>query len=287
MPKSKKTYSIGIDIGGTNIKAVLFDSEKVIADYSLATPRDDLGKFMIMLNALIEPLEEKARDDKVKIKGIGLGVAGVLDSKRRQVLNSPNLPLINKENIADKLEEKIGIPVVMDNDVNCFIRSEAKLGAGKKFNNIYGFTVGTGIGGGWWINDNVYYGATGGGGEPGEMIIDFGDEIGLEEAYHKLTQGNPANLAEEAYRGDVLAEKTFVEVGNILGLALANIVNLIDPEVIIVGGGVVESSDLFLSKVKKVMRQHIESSETRKKIKLLKSKLGEHAGAIGAAMLIA
>lgn len=268
------------------MKAVLFNGEKVVADYSLATPKDNLEKFMIMMNALIEPLQEKAKEDKVKIKGIGLGMAGVLDSSRRQVLNSPNLTIVNKENIADKLAEKIGMPVLMDNDVNCFIKAEARLGAGKKFKNIYGFTVGTGIGGGWWINNDVYGGATGGGGEPGEMIIDFSNEIGLEEAYHKLTQGNPSSIAEEAYRGDVLAEKTFQELGNILGLALANIVNLIDPEAIIIGGGVVESSDLFLSKVKKVMRQHIESSETRKKIKFLKSKLGEYAGAIGAAMLM-
>ena len=117
------------------------------------------------------------------------------------------------------------------------------------------------------------------------MVIDFESGVGLEEAYHKLTQSNPASLAEEAYRGDVLAEKMFEEVGRDLGIAFANIVNLIDPEVIIVGGGVVESSDLFLPKIKKTMREHIFSPEA-KKIKILKSKLGENAGAIGAALLI-
>lgn len=268
--------------------AVLFDNEteKVIADYTLATPLDDLDHFMIMIKALIEPLEAKAKELKVKIKGVGLGIAGVLDSSARKVLNSPNLTIVNNMNIAERAEELIGLPVTMDNDVNCFVRAEALMGAGQKYNNIYGIIVGTGIGGGWWINNDVYRGARGGGGEPGEMIINFEEEIGLEEAYHKLTQNNPAKLAQEAYQGDVLAEKIFAEVGNILGIAFANIVNIIDPEVIIIGGGIMESSDLFLSKVKKAMREHIESSEVRKKIKILKSKIGQQAGAIGAALLV-
>jgi len=285
MSKNIKTYSIGIDIGGTKMSAVLFDGEKMIADYKLATPKDTLEHFMIMLKALVEPLMEKAKNDKIKIKGIGLGAAGVIDYKKSKMLKSPNIPIIDSVKLADQLEAKVNLPVKMDNDTNCFLRAEVKLGAGQKYNNAYGIIIGTGIGGAWWNNNRIYQGAHGGAGEPGEMIIDFESGIGLEQAYHKLTQGNPATLAEEAYRGDVLAEKTFEEVGRDLGIAFANIVNLIDPEAIIVGGGVVESSDLFLPKVKKVMRQYIHSPEA-KKIKLLKGKLGEHAGAIGAALLV-
>lgn len=286
MTLKDKQYTIGIDIGGTNMKAVLFNGEKVVADSSLATPKDDLDQFLIMMNALIEPLTEKAREDKVKIKGIGLGVAGVIDYKEEKMLKSPNIPAIDGIKLTEELANRVDLPVRMDNDGNCFVRAEARLGAGKKFKNVYGIIIGTGIGGGWFFNDKIYRAVHGGSGEPGEMIIDCAEPIMLEDAYHKLTQRNPANLAEEAYRGDILAEKTFLEVGKLLGIAFANIANLIAPEVIVIGGGTVGSSELFLSKTKKVMREHIASDELRKRIKIVKAKLGEQAGAIGAAMMI-
>lgn len=265
--------------------AILFDGEKVIADSLLATPKDNIDHFMVMLKALVDPLLDKAREIKVKVEGVGLGAAGVVDSARKRVLHSPNIPIIDNINLADGLGALLELPVVMDNDASCFVRAEAILGAGKKYKNIYGIIIGTGIGGGWWFNGDIYNGAHGGGGEPGETVIDFGSGVRLEEAYHKLTQNNPAQLAEEAYRGDILAEKTFLEVGSFLGIAFANIVNLIDPEVIIIGGGVVESSGLFLSATKKSMQKYIDSAEARKKVKILKSKLGPMAGAIGAALL--
>lgn len=286
MTKNEIKYTIGIDIGGTNMKAILFDGEKIIMDYKLATPKDTLEHFMIMLNALIEQLVDKAHNDKVKIRGIGLSIPGVHNYKEKRILIFQNAPILNGVKLADLVQKKFGLPVEMDNDANCFLRAEMKMGAGKKYSNAYGITIGTGIGGGWWYNNEIYQGSHGGAGEPGEMVIDVETGLRLEEAYHKLTQNNPSSVAEEAYRGDVLAEKVFEEVGYNLGIAFANIVNIVDPEVIIIGGGVVESSDLFLSKIKKVMREYIHSTES-KKIKIIKGKLGEDAGAIGAALLVA
>ncbi|MFA6106643.1 MAG: ROK family protein [Patescibacteria group bacterium] len=282
----QKKYTIGVDIGGTNMRAVLFDGEKVIADYELATPKDNLEHFLIMLKALVEPLIERAEADQAKIKGIGLGVAGVINQKDRRVVKSPNLPIIDDSKLAFLLESKIKIPAMIDNDANCFVRAEGTLGAGKKAKNVYGAVIGTGIGGGWWHEGKVYAGWHGGAGEPGHMIIDYKEGITLEEAYHKLTQGNPAQLAEEAYRGDTLAEKVFSEIGHDLGVAFANIVNILDPEIIVIGGGVVESSDLFLKQAKKTMAKYVFSPEA-KKIKIVKSELGNLSGAIGAALLVA
>ena len=246
MPKSKN-YKIGIDVGGTKMSAVLFDGNKIIDDYMLATPRDTLDAFMTMLKALVELLLEKAKDKKRKVDLIGMGVPSVLDAKGRVALNAPNLRIIENVDIAGKLEEMMGIEVVMDNDVNCFLRAEMMLGAGKGHTNVYGITIGTGIGGAWWLGENIYEGANGGGGEPGSMLIDFSENIGLEDAYHKLTKNNPASVAEEAFRGDVLAEKTFEEVGEFLGMAMANIINLIDPEMIILGGGVSKDDEILVS----------------------------------------
>jgi glucokinase len=286
MAKTKKQYSIGIDIGGTKMNAVLFDGKNIIADYLLATPRDSLDHFMVMLKALVEPLLEKASEDKVKIIGIGLGIAGVIDYKEEKMLESPNLGIINGVKIGEELQKIINLPIVIDNDGNCFVRAEATLGAAQKYQNVYGIIIGTGIGGGWWLNNNVYRAVHGGSGEPGEMIVEFESGMLLENAYHKLTQFNPANMAEEAYRGDVLAEKAYDEVGALLGTAFANIANLIAPELIVIGGGVVEASNLFLARAKRTMREHIASSEVKKKLKITKSKLGTHAGAIGAALLV-
>jgi glucokinase len=279
----KKNYTIGIDIGGTNIKSVLFNGEKVVMDYSLGTPKDSLEHLIIMILALIEPLAKKAEGDKIKIKGVGLGVPGIVDPYGAKIINAPNLPLLNGIKLAEILAKRINLPVKMDNDTECFLRAEATVGAAAKYKNIYGITVGTGLGGAWWINGNIYYGAHGFS-EPGRMIIDFRDQTNLEAAYQKLMQNNPLNLAMENYRGDELARRAFDEVGLFLGLACANIINLLDPEAIIFGGGVMASADLFLPELKKTIEEKI--VKTQSKVKILKSKLGLDAGAIGASLLI-
>jgi glucokinase len=286
MTQILKNYSIGVDIGGTKMNAVLMDKDKVVADYLLATPKDNLEHFMIMLKALIEPLQERAVKDGATIKGIGVGVPGVLDYKENKIIEAPNLPLLNGLKLPVGLSEKLGIgEIKIDNDAGCFLRAEASLGAGKKINNVFALTIGTGIGGAWWLNGQIYYGSHGASGEPGWAIVDYKEGISLEEAYHKLAQNNPASMAEEAYRGDILAEKSYQEFGHFLGISLANIVNLIDPGLIIIGGGVVESSDLFLSRTKRIMREYIRLPEARK-IRIVKGKLGANAGAIGAALLV-
>lgn len=286
MSKPNKQYTIGVDIGGTKMSAVLFDGQNIMADYTLATPKDDLEHFMIMLKALIEPLLDKARSGGGLVNGLGVGLAGMLDFKENKIVEAPNLPLLNGLKLSDNLVARLGMEQIrMDNDVNCFLRAEMKFGAGKKYKNVFGITIGTGIGGAWWHNDEIYQGAHGSAMEAGWLTVDFKEGISLEQAYHKLMQSNPAALADEAYRGDVLAQKSYDEFGHYLGISLANVVNLLDPEIIIVGGGVVESSDLFLARAKKIMRQHIKSPQA-KIVKIVKGKLGANAGAIGAALLI-
>lgn len=286
MIKPTKIYSIGVDIGGTKMSAVLYDGEKVVTDYILATPKDNLEHFLIMLKALVEPLQDRAKKDNLVIKGIGVGIPGSLDYRENKIITAANLPLLNGLNLPANLTSRLGVEKIkIDNDASCFLRAEAKLGVGKKFDNIFGLTIGTGIGGAWWLNGRIYYGSHGGSSEPGWTVVDYKEGIRLEEAYHKLAQNNPASMAEEAYRGDVLAEKSYQEFGHFLGISLANIVNLIDPGLIIIGGGVAESSGLFFPRAKKVMREYIRLPEA-KKIKIVKGKLGANAGAIGAALLV-
>jgi len=280
----KKEYAIGIDVGATKMDAVLFNGEKVVADYTLATPKDTLEHFLIMIVALIEPLLEKAKKDRSRIKGVGLGVAGVIDNNTGTMLRSPNLPLIDGKKLARLVGNKISLPTAMDNDANCFVRAEARMGAGKKYRSVYGITIGSGVGGGWHVDGRIY--RENGSGEPGHMLVDFENNFDLEKAYQDMTHGDPAKLADEAFNGDVRARQQYEAIGKLFGKAFANIANLIAPEIFIIGGGVAMSCDLFLPEVQKTMREYILSSELKKRLRVVKGKLGTHAGAIGAASLV-
>lgn len=277
-------YTIGVDIGGTKMDAILWNGEKVIADYKLGTPKDKLKNLVTIINALLDPLFEKAKKDKISVKGIGLGIAGSLDINKQKVLVAPNIPILDKTQLARIIEQETGIRTVMDNDTRCFVCGEALFGAGRKYNDIYGIILGTGIGGAWFHDGKIHEGIHGGAGEPGSITIDCLSGIKIESAYHQMMQNNPAKFAEEAYRGDELARKKFEEFGRMLGLLLSAIANIVDPEVFIIGGGTSESSSLFVKIAQETMRQYIESTDS-KKIKIIKSQLGKHAGAIGAALL--
>ncbi len=284
-----KSYRIGIDVGGTKIAAVLLDEKnRVVEDLILATPKDSLDHFMIMMKAAADPLLERIAALKGKLAGIGIGAPGPIDQEKEQVIIAPNLPLLNRVKLGALLLEQLAlaeVPTKLDNDANCFVRAEAVLGAGKGSKNFYGLVIGTGIGGGWWNNGVVYHGHHGAAGEPGHIVVDFDQLVTLEEAYHKLTQNNPALLAEEAYRGDFMAEQRFTEIGAYLGIAFSTIVNLLDPELIVLGGGALASSDLFLKAAKENLKKHTFARQARS-VKLVKGKVGELAGAVGAALLI-
>src|SRR3989338_10575679 len=293
MQEEKKIqYSIGVDIGGTKMSAVLFDlvKKEVAADYKLATPKNSLEKFLVMLQALIDPLLERAKKGKGQVTKIGIGVPGIISAptnknEQGEVLHCNNLKILNEAPIGKILQEKYQLPVWVDNDANCFLRAELALGAVKNSASAVGITLGTGIGGAISINRDIFQGVHGSAGEPGAMVVDVVDNtpMTLEEIYHNLTQGNPQAKAEEAFHGDELALKAYQEFGRYLGLALASIVNLVDPEIIVIGGSAMHSGELFLAEVKKSLRAKILSPKL-KKIKIVPAKLAQ-AGAIGAALL--
>jgi len=280
------SYTLGLDIGGTKISGVLFNGQDCLAGQTIATPQDNLGNFLAALEEMVLSLKNKSQIRNQKIKGLGIGIPGIMDSQQYKILKCNNLPFLNGVKLKSILEKKFQLPIFIDNDTNNFLRAEVKLGIAKKFSNVLGIIIGTGIGGAWWINNDIYKGAHGGSGEPGRMIINFSEPLELEAAYHQLTQNNPKQLAREALAGDILAKKSFEEFGQDLGLALANIVNLLDPEVIIIGGGTIEASAWFLPATKEAMLKYIMSSEASKKIKIHKGQLGALAGSIGAALLV-
>jgi glucokinase len=211
---------------------------------------------------------------------------GQEDKKTGKMHATPNLPLLEGQPIGIKIKELLGLPIFLDNDASTFTRAEVLAGAARGMSNVFGITIGTGIGGSWWYNGGIYQGSHYSAGEPGYMIIDLTSNLDFEKSYQKLTKNNTMNLAADAYRGDTLAEKMFEEFGRFLGVSIANIINIIDPEAFVIGGSVIKSGDLFLPSVKKTMKQYCASPVAAGKVKILKSKLGENAGAIGAATLV-
>lgn len=280
---SVDNYKIGVDVGGTKMKAVLLHEYKVIEEGELATPQDNLDHFFNMMKALLDPFLEKAEKNKKRIEGIGLSVAGMHDMHNGKIVYSPNITYLNNLEIIKEVENRWGYLTRLDNDANCFLRAEAKMGAGEKFNNLFGMTIGTGIGGAWWLNNKIYRGSHGSAGEVGHTIAHFVDISSLEQLYQSLSEQPLSVIADKAYKGEKESEKIFQKIGEYVGYTCANMVNIVDPEAVIIGGGVTRSEELFFPYTKKMMQSYI-ASPLSQKTKLLKAKLND-SGALGAALL--
>lgn len=280
-------YIIGVDIGGTKISSVLIKDDKVLKSLKIKTPKKNRREFLKKLSVLIsKTILELA--DKKEISGIGCGVAGALDLRKGIIINAPNIKILNGFNIKNWLSKKFGYKVKIDNDARSFTRAEYLFGVGRGYKNIVGITLGTGIGGGIIINGSMVYGISGLAGEVGHMIIN------LKEDFESLTGVKGLRCigfidSLKAYQlaklGDKKARKAFEELGGYLGVGLANIINILDPEAIVIGGGFSGAYKFFLPVAKKTITKFIFSQGSRKNVKILIGKLGEDAGAIGAAAL--
>ena len=292
--------TIGIDIGGTNIKGALVDNGKVIAKIQYPTKSKTNKK--ILLEQVFKYIEKLIKRGK-KIEGIGIGVAGPIDFKNQKILNPPNLVVLKNMELGKIIEEKFGIKTIIENDGHLMTLAETILGAGKNKNNVVGVTLGTGVGGGIVVNQKIVHGESGTAGEIGHMTIDrHGRKCncgskGCLEAY--LSEGGIRKTSYEffnkriksydlhrmARKGNSRAIQAWKEVGKHLGVGLANIVDMFNPEVIIIGGGIARGAgELLMNPAKKEMRKNI-LSKSAKKTSVVLAKLNEYAGAVGAGLL--
>jgi len=291
--------TIGIDIGGTNIKGVLLDSNKVIAKAKVLTKSKSNRKILV---AQIFELIQGLIKDKKRIKGIGIGVAGPVDFKNQRVLNPPNVTALKNLYLGKSGKEKFKIKTIVDNDVHCLVLAEAILGAGKGKNLIVGLGLGTGVGGGIVLNKKVLHGAQGTAGEIGHTIIEkhgrkctcgskgcleaYISERGLRETAKEIfgQEIDSISLFKMAKRGNKKAIEAWQITGQYLGISLANIVDDLNPDVIVIGGGIAGAGEFLLESARKEMRKNI-LSPIAKNTKVVRAKLGGYAGAIGAALL--
>lgn len=318
-----KNVIIGIDIGGTKIATGIVSSKGILKD-SVVVPTNakkglkaSLGQVMSSVNTIIQRNDLKHKD----IKGIGACAPGPLDPLKGIVQNPPNLPGWKKVPLADILKKEFKVKTKLENDANAAGLAEMFWGAAKGYKNIFYVTVSTGIGSGVIINGQIYHGKNGMAGEGGHVSINYDEKgnrcgcgsIGCIESLAsgpstvkrlirsfnpnsknnkiiKIAGGNIKNitmvtLAKAAKQKDPIALKTIREQGKLIGIWLGSMINVLDPEIIVIGGGVSMIGELIFKEI----RDHAISHSLNvyaSKTPIVRAKLKTDVGIYGAASVI-
>lgn len=286
-------YKLGVDLGGTKTEAILLDeTQNIIQRKRISTPQNDYQKILDSISSLVIEISENISDFS-----LGICTPGAISKQTGLIKNSNTQCLIGKplkEDLENKLEKKIS----MENDANCFAIAEATLGAAKDFDFVFGVILGTGVGGGIVIDKKLYPGRTNIGGEWGHHTLHRnGNQCycgksgcvetyisgpSLENQWTKLT-GNSLPLPEILTDIDnEIGRKWKDEFLENFGFGLANVIDILDPDVIILGGGL-SNIDFLYTEGKESIYSKVFSDLVDTPI--LKNKLGDSAGVFGACML--
>ena len=271
--------TLGIDVGASKVRYVIWEGNQALLDEEVKLPapgREELGR-------VFQEISQKIKETKVSTVGVGL--PGTVEEE--MVTYAPNFPTLLEWDFKPELEKLLNAPVRLFNDAKAFVFAEVQAGAAKGKQNVVGLTLGSGLGGGIVLNGALYLGK-GTAGEVGHEIVDLPNRREAEDfASAKFFQKfgkNPDELHQLAEDGDQTAKQAFNEFGKNLGTIIANLVNLLDPEVIVLGGGIAGAYDFFIEETKKAAAGLI-VNPNRKNIEIKKAALGNSAGAIGAAIL--
>lgn len=309
---------IGIDVGGTNIKIALVNEQGSII-YSNSIPtRAEMG-YEYTINSMKEAIRDLLKETKSEasdIEGMGFGFPGQIDCQRGVVRLAPNIPGWVDVPIAEIMEKEFGITTRVDNDVRCAALGELNFGAGVGCENLICITVGTGIGSGLIINGKLVRGASNAAGEIGHIKLDItggplcgcGDRgcleafasgpsiVAMAEEYIKGGKSTkyrelanpditPYVVSEAAKQGDPVAKRIFTIMGEYIGVGLASVVNLLNPEKIIIGGGVAAAGDILMNPIKETLVKRA-MPISGAAVEVVPAQLGNTAGVIGASLLI-
>ena len=287
-------YRIGVDLGGTTIHAgIVYTNGKIGAQtYTCPTEAEKNRKSVLqnMVGAINGAIEKNKLNSDL-LQGIGIGSPGPLDLRKGRILDPINVPSLNYFNIRSYFKRHFGVRVEVNNDANCFALSEAHFGAGKKARVTIGLTLGTGLGCGIVFGKELYNGCTGTAAEVWNTPYrhnTFEDHISIRGVL-KLA-GNPKtktplDIATLARSGNKKYQFVWKKFGHHLGIFIANVVNLLDPDVIVPGGSMSQSFDLFEKSLRDAVNPNI-NKFPRENIRIVPSSLGRMAGILGAAALI-
>jgi glucokinase len=285
-------YYLAMDIGGTKTSGALFSQDDVLVDsfVHVVESRTFKGEEAVYQNSksVLDYLLRHFSLGKKDILGIGVGSPGPLDTKKGLIVHAPlmgwrNFPIVKR------LEDDFHLPVFLENDCNLGALAEQRCGVAKGFQNVLYMTVSTGCGGGFVLNGRIYHGRNDGAGEVGHMTVDpqgvpcpcgsrgcfelyasgtamnrsMRDDMarGLQSRVFELAEGDPEKLNgkildEAAAEGDAYALDLFRQEGRYLGMGIANLFNLLDPDMVVLGGGVTKSRKYFHDELMQTLKQY-------------------------------
>jgi glucokinase len=305
---------IGVDLGGTNLRVALLNSDGVILDKRKEATQASLGWKNVVerLVGAISRQRKIAVQLGLDVTTVGVGAPGVIRMEKGVVVKSPNFPDWNNLPLREHLEKALHLPVVIENDANAAALGEQWRGAGRGISSMILLTLGTGVGGGIVLNDKVWHGADGMAGEIGHMTLipdgrsctcgntgclemyasargivqsyceELGNTASVSETHPVLKEVTSEKVYQAAREGDAIAERVMKDMGRMLGIGIANLINIFNPQMIVIGGGVKDAWPLFIGAThEEVMKRAFQVPAERTEI--VPSLLGDDAGMVGAA----
>ncbi|MEM6916047.1 MAG: ROK family protein [Verrucomicrobiota bacterium] len=301
--------AIGIDFGGTSVKLAVVEGSELLTDVHRIPTQEFDGP-----DPLIAAITKRVKELEKEFPGvasIGVGVPGAVDYSSGVTYNLTNVRGWSDVPLRDKLAEMTGLPTVLDNDANCMAFAEWKFGAGQGFHNVVCVTLGTGVGGGLILNDSLYRGSMYAAGEIGQMSIDFdgvegpyGNSGALERYIGNRQIGemavqiygekgvavpkdhSPEGLAVLAREGDSVAQEAWSMVAYYLGSNLMSTIYLLNPDAIVIGGGVSYAGELLFNPLKRRLEETL-TKECFDHLTVVNARFGNTAGIIGCSALAA
>ncbi|HEY0037611.1 MAG TPA: ROK family protein [Longimicrobium sp.] len=318
---AEKKWIVGVDLGGTNIVVGLVPIEggEVLGFRTVPTESVRGAKFVVdrivsLVEAAITEVTSAQGTSRAAVAGVGIGSPGPLDRKTGTVINTPNLGWRNFP-LRDLVANQVKLPCALDNDANCATYGEWWLGAGRGVSSLVGLTLGTGIGGGIVLDGQIYHGCSDVAGEIGHMTIDSngrkckcgnygcleqyasgpaialraaeGIEAGAETSLVDMVDGKleditAATVYEATVQGDPYAAEVMKDTARFLGAGVASIINILNPEMVVIAGGVTRAGDTLFEPLRAEVRRRAFRS-AQECCKIVPAELPGTAGVVGAA----
>lgn len=300
---------IAADLGGTHLRVALIDERgQTLARSKNLTPQSTKGDEIV--SALGQAARECVSEEAARsfqVRAFSIAVPGRIEAATGKVKKAPNLPCLNDFPLRAALERETGWPVVLENDANAAAVGEMWQGAVREHQSILCVTLGTGVGGGLILDGRLWRGAHGAAGEIGHVTVEpegaacacgnhgclesYASATGIVRLAREMnieTEDGESLTAEAIYRmsaeGDERAREVFNRMGRYLGTGLASIVNIFDPEIIVIGGGASNAWDCFITPTRDEIKRRA-FSEPQRNISIVRATCGDDAGLLGAARL--
>jgi glucokinase len=303
---------IGVDLGGTKLLAGTVDADLRVHHRAYRLARRDA-----VIETIVEAVEEAREASTREIAAVGVGIPCLIEPGRGVAMACNHLPLVDVP-VRALLAERLGLPVVLDNDANAALFAEARFGAARGASHVVMLTIGTGIGGGLLVDGRILRGASGAAGELGHISIEregptcpgncpnrgcleaFVSGPALAAAGRRAAEAEPGSglgqalaggreitgplVTELAHDGDAVAREVLAELGRDLGVGIASLVNIFNPEVVVIGGGLVAAGDFLLEPARATVAER-SVVPARDQVRIVAARFGDESGMLGAAAM--